>query len=510
MKSLKTFAAFVLNECLEEYLAVYMGCVKKNDIPILKEVTHLTPEQLNEVTRQSAIKFLSSLRDGTALENAAEGLRAWEANNHPTVPKATRIHPSDLVLIYACQKFSLYKLLPAFAPASVDSMVITSELEQYYTEVHNNAVQLLFKLQQRAEQEVAHKNLLLEEAQTLARIGSWEWDNKKEKVTWSNEMYRIFGMKPQEKSISLEFFMSFLLEHQTETFAEVWRDKILQGEPFEHEFTIVKPDGKRRTLKAQSHPIYEDGQLIRVHGTIQDVTELREAEMEREVSRQKDEFMGIASHELKTPLTSVKAYIDLMGQVLKDNQDGQPQLLKYVNKAKDNILKLHSLIADLLDVSKINAGKLKLNIAPVNLKEVLDECIETISHISANHKIQAHGDANVVVHADKHRIEQVLMNYLTNAVKYSPKYDKVIVNVTTNEKEVQVSVTDFGIGIPKNKQSKVFQRFYRVNDDLHSFTGLGIGLYISSEIIKQHKGRVWFESEEGKGSTFYFSLPLLN
>ena len=509
MKSLKTFAAYVLDECLKEYVTAYMGCMETSDVPILKAVAHLTREQLDEVAKQAATKFLTSLRDGTALQVAAEGLRAWEANDLPTVRKGTKIHPSDLILLYACQKFSLYKLLPAFAPDSVDSMAITTELEQYYTTIQSNAVQLLFKLQQRAEQEVAHKNLLLEEAQALARIGSWEWDNKREIVTWSNEMYRIFGMEPQEKPITPELFMSFLLEHQTETFAEVWRDKMLHGVPFEHEFTIVKSDGNRRTLQAQSYPIYEDGQLIRVHGTIQDVTELREAEMEREVSRQKDEFMGIASHELKTPLTSVKAYIELMGQVIKDNPNEQPQLLKYVDKAKDNILKLHSLIADLLDVSKIHAGKLQLNIVPVNFNELLKDCIETISHISPHHKIHAHGNANVIVHADKHRIEQVLMNYLTNAVKYSPKYNQVVVNVTSNEKEIQVAVTDFGIGIPKDKQSKVFQRFYRVNDDKYSFMGLGIGLYISSEIIKRHNGRVWLESEEGKGSTFYFSLPLV-
>ena len=507
MRSLKDFALFVLNECLDEYTTANLGCAIVKDVPILKLFNHLTPEQTREISKQSATRFLTGLSNGTALQAAAESLRQWETDTIPNVPKGA-IHPSDLVLLYACQKLTLYKLLPLFAPDSRESMAIASELEEYYATVQNNAVQLLFRMQKQAEQEIAHKNLLLEEAQALAHIGSWEWDHINQRISWSNEMYRIYGMEPQEKPITPELFLSHLLDHQADSLVEGWRQAMMEGMPFRQEYTIVRPNGERRILETQSYPIYENGELVRVHGTTQDITELKEAEIEREISRQKDEFMGIASHELKTPLTSVKAYIDLMEQVLKDGANGPPELVRYVHKAKDNILKLHSLIADLLDVSKIHAGKLQLNDVPVNFKDILHECIETLDHISPHHRILVEGDADAIVKVDKHRIEQVVMNYLTNAVKYSPKQDKVIVNVTRKEKELQVAVRDFGIGIPKDKQSKVFQRFYRVNDDLHSFTGLGIGLYISSEIIKRHKGNVWVESEEGKGSTFYFTIPL--
>lgn len=183
---------------------------------------------------------------------------------------------------------------------------------------------------------------------------------------------------------------------------------------------------------------------------------------------------------------------------------------KYIHKADEGIEKLQVLISELLDVSRIQAGKLELNITEFNFDELVDSCIESIGHISEFHNVQKHGNAAVMVKGDRNRIEQVLMNYLTNAAKYSPKSDKIIVNVTCINNEIQVGVTDFGIGITKEKQGRIFERFYRVEDKNHSFPGLGIGLYISAEIVKRHNGRVWVESEEGKGSTFYFTLPVKN
>ena len=222
--------------------------------------------------------------------------------------------------------------------------------------------------------------------------------------------------------------------------------------------------------------------------------------------QKKDEFLSIASHELKTPLTSVKAYIQLLSEVLEkeDNKDA----VKYVQKAQDGIEKLHSLVAELLDASRIQAGRLQLNITTFNFGDLVNSCIESIGHVSPAHTINVHGKADVEVRGDRNRLEQVLMNYLTNAAKYSPKYNKIVVNVTHYDDKVQVGVTDFGIGIPREKQDKVFERFYRVDNYNHSVQGLGIGLYISAEIIKRHRGKVWVESEEGKGSTFYFAIPV--
>jgi two-component system, chemotaxis family, CheB/CheR fusion protein len=510
MSSLKGFAAFVLENHLEEYVSENIGCMNTMQVPIMKHLSKLQDEQLREMFRQRGAAFLAGLRDGTAVEITAATMRQWETDTLPNVPKRS-VSASDLVLAYACQKFALYKLILLYSTDPYVNMQLVRELEEYYSTAQNMAFQVLLRIQKETESELEKKNELLEEAQSIAHLGSWEYDPVSQKVSLSNEMYRIYGIEPVGKQVNADLLLGFFPQDRAAEYVEAWEALLSTGKPFRMESTIIRNGGEKRMLQAQAYPVFDkEGRLVSVHGTTQDITDIKKAEMEREISRQKDEFMSIASHELKTPLTSVKAYIDLMDEILKHNDNAPPALQRYVHKAKDNILKLHSLIADLLDISKINAGKLMLTPVTFNFGEVLKDCIETIGHLSPGFNISVHGNSDINVYADRHRIEQVVMNYLTNAVKYSPKSDKVEVSVATENKYLKVAVRDFGIGIPFEKQEKIFERFYRVNDDVHTFQGLGIGLYISAQIIHRHKGKVWVESEEGKGSTFYFTLPLEN
>lgn len=225
-----------------------------------------------------------------------------------------------------------------------------------------------------------------------------------------------------------------------------------------------------------------------------------------EQNEKKDEFMGIASHELKTPLTSVKAYIQLAEKSVKE---GEPSTTaRYVKKAEIAIGKLEGLISELLDVSRLQAGRLQFHFTKFDLNSLVKEVISNVQSTAPTHRIIKEGESPSLVNADRDRIEQVLINLITNAVKYSPGANKVIIRVSESDKEVIVSVTDFGIGIKKESMPKIFDRYYRVETGGIKFQGLGIGLYIASEIVKRHEGRMWAESEEGKGSTFYFSLPL--
>ncbi|MEO6453783.1 MAG: ATP-binding protein [Ginsengibacter sp.] len=224
----------------------------------------------------------------------------------------------------------------------------------------------------------------------------------------------------------------------------------------------------------------------------------------QESHKKKDEFIGIASHELKTPLTSIKAYL----QVLDSIENNQPNK-QYIEKALENVNKLQQLLLDLLDVSKIQSGQLQLNINEFNIDTLIDETIASSQIVSPNHQIVREGKpVNQVISADKQRIEQVLINLLSNATKYSPGAKKVILYTAKTVSAIIVGVKDFGIGIPKKEQSKVFERFYRTKElSKHHISGFGLGLYICRDIIERHKGKIWIESD-GKGSVFYFSLPL--
>ena len=219
---------------------------------------------------------------------------------------------------------------------------------------------------------------------------------------------------------------------------------------------------------------------------------------------QRDEFISIASHEMKTPLTTAKGYIELL--LLSLSEENQTAL--YVSKANQALQRLHDLVKDLLDASKIQNGKLNYNITTFDFNEMVDETIENIQHSEKKHTIQKTGKCSQQITGDKDRLQQVLINLLTNAVKYSPKADKVVVKIEEQDSKIQISVQDFGLGMSKQHLDKIFDRYYRVQEHAIHFQGLGIGLYISYNIIERHEGKIWAESTPEKGSTFYFTLPL--
>jgi len=262
-------------------------------------------------------------------------------------------------------------------------------------------------------------------------------------------------------------------------------------------------DGSYRWHLNRAIPLHnDDGKIILWVGTATDIEDQRRA-MEK-----KDEFIGIASHELKTPLTSLKGYLQLLASYKKDELP--PTVKTYVDKANSSMTKLQNLVSDLLDVSKIQAGRLEYELGRVNLSSLIASWVENAEHIypNSNFDNQAHDDFWIDGNAE--RLEQVLMNLINNAVKYSPVNNNIIIKTTRQGDKVRVSVTDFGIGLSAEQIERIFERFYRVEDKKFMAGGLGMGLYISAEIINAHNGKIGVESTLGKGSTFYFDLPLIN
>lgn len=223
----------------------------------------------------------------------------------------------------------------------------------------------------------------------------------------------------------------------------------------------------------------------------------------RESQQKKDEFIGIASHELRTPLTSIKAYL----QVLEAIENQQPNK-EYVNKSLENVNKLQKLIFDLLDVSKIQSGQLNLNIEQFDLDALIDETIASYQIVAVSHKITRKGNkVNISIAADRQRIEQVLMNLLSNATKYSPGAKEVFISATKTRHDVTITIRDFGIGIALEEKPRIFDRFYRTKKMSVLISGFGLGLYICKDIIDRHHGRIWIDSEE-IGSSFHITLPI--
>lgn len=268
--------------------------------------------------------------------------------------------------------------------------------------------------------------------------------------------------------------------------------------------------GEYRWMLDYAQPVFDPG----FSGYIGSMTDIHEQELAQLaiglLMEKKDEFLAIASHELKTPITTMKASLQVLDRMMTADTPGIQETKPFIAMANKQVNKLSAIVNDLLDVTRIQSGKLELNRARYDFRESLEECIRETRQYQTVHEFYLLDGDPVFVYADKIHIEQVIQNFISNAVKYSPGFTPISISIESNDHELKCSVIDSGIGIPADKQAFIFDRFFRVHDSSKSYAGLGLGLYISAEIIKQHQGAVGLRSEEGKGSTFWFTLPLLS
>jgi len=264
----------------------------------------------------------------------------------------------------------------------------------------------------------------------------------------------------------------------------------------EHDFPHI---GKKLMLlnayRIELEGQYKDQILL----AIEDITE------RKEIERRKDDFLSIASHELKTPLTTIKGYMQILERnVPEEASDKYNNTLDKVIKQVD---RLNNLISELLNVSRIQTGNIELHESSFDFDKMVKEVIDGFQASAHHHKIILKGKTDTTVMADESHIIQVLTNLLSNAMKYGPESEIIEVTISNVSEFVKVSVKDSGVGMSAEDKKKVFERFYRSNDIQKNFPGMGIGLYICDQIIKNHQGTLWVESEKGKGATFSFTLP---
>ncbi|MES2377772.1 MAG: PAS domain-containing protein [Bacteroidota bacterium] len=311
----------------------------------------------------------------------------------------------------------------------------------------------------------------------------------------------FFGVE-REKIIGPEWILHVHPDDRDDC-AEAWSHSLQTGELYQFEFRLRDKDGNYKWHLARALPFITDGKIIKWFGTNTDIDE------QKILQRQKDDFLGIASHELKTPVTSIKAYAQVLGAML--TKEGETRKAEMVLRMDAQVNRLTNLIGDLLDVTKINSGKLQFNKTWFDFNNAISETVEDLQHTTNKHKLIKEFTKTGEIFSDKDRISQVITNLITNAIKYSPYSDQIIIKTKMHEGQVMVSVVDFGIGIPADKTELIFEQFYRVSGNKEqTFPGLGLGLYISSEIIKRESGKIWVNSVEGKGSDFCFTLPVNN
>lgn len=354
--------------------------------------------------------------------------------------------------------------------------------------------------QRQAKEELLQINQRLEIALEAGKLGSYELDIISRKIKLSEQFYKNFGLDP-ERQVTYDELLVMIDPLQKDSVVEAINAAILNGTLYESEYQIHWKDQSIHWIKESGKAIYNEfGNPVSFIGASFNITETKQ------LQQQKDDFIGIASHELKTPVTSIKAYGQVLERMLLKKGDVVEAGL--MRKMDAQLNRLTSLIGDLLDVTKVNSGKLQYNYAYFDFNEMLLSAIEELQRTSEKHEIKQELEEIGLVFADRERISQVVTNFITNAIKYSPTANQVIVYAEAKGDNIVVCVEDFGIGIAEDNLNKVFEQFYRVGGTMqHTFPGLGLGLYISSEIIKREGGKIWVSSKEGKGSKFCFSIP---
>ncbi len=319
----------------------------------------------------------------------------------------------------------------------------------------------------------------------------------------NKKIENMVGSKiPKNFVVGKSRFINYLDGDKSLDLSQYPLTRALKGKNVINQELIIKRGDKRLVfVNVSSSPIKNrDGNIIAAASIISDITH------QKELEKRKDDFINMASHELKTPLTSMILYLSSLNKRSRNNND--KTLINTIRRIQSQTENLKELVDDLLDVSRLNTGKLRYNYEKFELNKLINEVVNALQETTPQNIIFSKNKP-VEVTGDKFRINQVLMNLISNAIKYSSQEGKINVHSVINKDEVVVSIKDSGIGINKSEQSRIFDRLYQVTDEQEkTFPGLGMGLYISKEIIDKHNGKIWVESEKGKGSTFFFTLPI--
>jgi two-component system, OmpR family, sensor histidine kinase VicK len=344
---------------------------------------------------------------------------------------------------------------------------------------------------------------MLHLAVEAAHLGTWSIDVTSKEIMSSGRSKQLYGLKENEHA-TFESILNAVHEDYRDkvatTLAEAMQSDGTQSYIIDYPLQGIK-DQHQRWVRSTAKLFLNVGDSGRMLcGTLVDITE------NKIVERKKNDFITMVSHEMKTPLTSIIAYLELLLKKSKAYNDDF--MSNSISRARSQTNKLKNMIISFLDLAGVEDGNLVLNKSDFEINELISEMVADMLPYAVSHTIRFDGGKKLMVNADEAKIGQVVTNFLSNSIKYADTGTEILIQYETDHKSIKVMISDHGPGIKPEHQKKLFDRFYRVNRDVKTKSGFGIGLYLAAEIIKHHQGSIGVTSEEGKGSTFYFILPI--
>jgi signal transduction histidine kinase len=262
------------------------------------------------------------------------------------------------------------------------------------------------------------------------------------------------------------------------------------------EMEIETLAGDKKVFSISCKPLEDTTNVLLI---VHDIT------IQRYADRQREDIIGFVAHELRNPLANIMLCNELMGETINDKNI--ETAIDLLTRSKNNVMRLNKMIAALYDATKVSSGNMQVEMAEFNVEKMVKEAVETIEILHPDYSIIVKGKADISILGDRYRLIQVVTNYLSNGIKYSKGSSEVELTMQHDDKSITISVKDKGLGISKDQLPYIFNRFFRA-EKTKNLEGMGLGLYLCRQIIKAHNGSVWAESEENKGSTFYFSIPI--
>lgn len=365
-------------------------------------------------------------------------------------------------------------------------------------------------------------------AEMIAHIGSWRWTIDTGVVTWSDEIFRIFGIKPQSVAVDFELFMKYVYEDDKQMVLDAVNEAI--GNP-QAEYNIIhrfmQDDSTERFIHQQGK-VYRDadGKPVRMIGTTHDITEQKKYELEmikakdeaEKASQAKSLFLSNMSHELRTPLHGILSYAKF-GQS-KAGAVSAEKIKKYFDQINSSGERLKILLDDLLDISKLEAGKMEMYFTVENIQQIIEDCVSEQQALIYDRGLSVVGQyetSELLVECDKNRIGQIIMNLLSNAIKFSPDNTEIAYKIMKHDSSanqddeayVQISISDQGKGVAEKDREVIFDKFVQSDENENNFGGTGLGLAITRELIHTHNGEIWCQkNNDGVGAEFVFRLPV--
>lgn len=359
---------------------------------------------------------------------------------------------------------------------------------------------------------------MLAESQRLARIGSWELDIATRQLSWSQQQFRNFGLEPTASTVDRALAVARIDPRDVERHEAVVRQAIEQGTAFAMDYRVVQPDGRVLNIHSIGRPVHDGaGRLIKFVGTSQDVTERSRLEEQlraqyeqlKEVDCLKNNIVNSVTHELRTPLTSIVGFAEF----LEDEIGGPvtPEQREFITQIQRGARRLESLLNDLLDFARMQAGTFSLRVAPSNLAERVREVIESLRPQAEEARLTLVAclpEDALELEMDSQRIGQVLTNLLANAIKFTPPGGQIRLHANRGAEMIRCAIEDAGPGIAAEDIPRLFQRFSQLEAGVRMGKGAGLGLSISKALVEAHGGTIGLDSVPGAGSTFWFELPL--